>query len=340
MSTARDLPRFVLIGALLGVGLGVALQAGAGDGAEVRLPYRGFLTLDGQPAEGERAVTFRLHTGPDCNDCAVWSETQPVQLIGGRFGVSLGAVTPLADVAADAERLWLSLEVDGVALSGRQAIESVPHAVRTTGGSRLDVRGGLGLSGPATGVAAINPGGETVAFADGLAITQSLDLQGARLAEVGPAGGRPLVLDSGDIGLTYAGGLQLTDLRADELNVFDPSVVNGDLRVSGDAGGARTVNGFRLVGTQRIDDVRGVGFHPTRFEIGQRNRARFVFSGTTMTHQGGLLVGDLFVSEGALRSTVAPKVEVADGDCRGALVTAVRITAAGVVTVRCTATVN
>jgi hypothetical protein len=93
-----------------------------------RIVYEGSLVLDGAPAEGSLRVDFRLHSGATCTDCEVWHEQQTVQFYEGRFSVGLGDVQALESTLLDADKLYLSIDVEGTALAGRQVIEPVPFA--------------------------------------------------------------------------------------------------------------------------------------------------------------------------------------------------------------------
>jgi len=125
-----------LVGMVLGVFLGAGLIAQADNNrrtADVAdgpllIPYDGFLMLNNGAVDGEYNLSFHLYGGPTCTNCELWSETQTVQVHGGRFSVGLGAVQGLDAVILDGEKLYLGMDVDGTALGGRQAIEAVPFA--------------------------------------------------------------------------------------------------------------------------------------------------------------------------------------------------------------------
>lgn len=159
--TAVALTSLVLGGAGAALMLGQALadpSTSSVANTPYRLPYDGFLEIDGQRASGQVKIKFSLHeslTGA----AAPWTETQVVDVRDGRFSVGLGAATPIDLRILSADRLWLSLTIiedDGaggereVALAGRHQLEPMPHAAWTANTANFLVRGDLDVAGAAT----------------------------------------------------------------------------------------------------------------------------------------------------------------------------------------------
>lgn len=84
----------------------------------------------GVPLEGPYVLTFRLYDAATAGT-KIWEETQAnVPLAGGQFSVLLGQVTSL-DAVTWNQPLWIGLQVGtDPELSPRQAITSVPMALR------------------------------------------------------------------------------------------------------------------------------------------------------------------------------------------------------------------
>ena len=124
----------------------VALAAPARAETPAQLPVQGFLVdeASGEPVEGEHPVRLRLYAGAEDGD-ALWEETQPVEFVGGWFGASLGAVTPLSPGLFErAAPLWLGVRVgdDTEELSPRSARGGAPYALHAaTAGAVSDLDG-------------------------------------------------------------------------------------------------------------------------------------------------------------------------------------------------------
>ncbi len=85
--------------------------------------------VQGVALEGPYTLTFRLYDAATAGT-KVWEETQPdVPVTQGHFSVLLGSVTPLNQMDW-AQPCWLAILVNGEELLPRQAITSVPLAIR------------------------------------------------------------------------------------------------------------------------------------------------------------------------------------------------------------------
>jgi len=123
----------------------VTLAATARAETPAQLPVQGYLVDEAlsEPVEGEHPVRFRLYAEAVGGD-ALWEETQPVEFVGGWFGASLGAVTPLSPGLFErAAPLYLGVlvEDDDAELSPRSPLGGAPYALHaaTAGGvSDLD----------------------------------------------------------------------------------------------------------------------------------------------------------------------------------------------------------
>ncbi|MBI5496729.1 MAG: hypothetical protein HY904_17080 [Deltaproteobacteria bacterium] len=138
----------VVTAAVLGLGAWLFARAQALTGPSSTLPYEGFLENNGVPVQGNVDATFELYDDYNPADAnvgtRVWEETQAgVAVVGGRFAVALGSVTPLTAQATQAGRLFLAITVNGTTLQGRQALGSVPYSWRGVPGADFRVDGDL-----------------------------------------------------------------------------------------------------------------------------------------------------------------------------------------------------
>lgn len=125
------------------------------------LAYQGRLVgSDGRAVEGAKGLGFAIYPSADGGQ-ALWSETQQVGLSDGYYSVLLGKVAPLPAAVWNGPERWLELSVDGTPLFPRQAVASVPYAIRagasevTTGPSLVgtgnaDVPLGVAFAGSGT----------------------------------------------------------------------------------------------------------------------------------------------------------------------------------------------
>jgi len=159
-----------LFGALCFVAGGLMMSVGASFadnnmstqtilGADLIMPYDGYLMVDSTPITGTRTIKFDLYQADDAAALSVWSETQTVEMYNGRFSVGLGSSTSLTSTILDAEKLYLGMTIiendaQGnaveVELSGRQAIEPAPFAAWTGNSADMAVRGALAVAGVAS----------------------------------------------------------------------------------------------------------------------------------------------------------------------------------------------
>lgn len=133
------------------------------------VPYHGRIERHGAPFSGDVDMRFTLWSAAT-GGAARWSEEhspsagagrQRVTAYAGEFTAELGAydlggTTDLVDIVADAEPLWLSVEVrlpgasSYTALSGRQQLTAAPYAVWSGQGSALNVSGDVTVNGTLT----------------------------------------------------------------------------------------------------------------------------------------------------------------------------------------------
>lgn len=134
----RSMAAIAAVGLLL-VAAGVfAATSGPFQGEVVprQIPYRGFLERDGAPVTDRQVpMQFRLYTTEQGGGFQVWSESQLVSVEEGEFYVALGDTSAIPAELFAQPSLYLSVEVDGELLSGRQRLLTVPyahHAARAT----------------------------------------------------------------------------------------------------------------------------------------------------------------------------------------------------------------
>ncbi len=158
--------------AMLGAFLGNAALTYADNNAStstvlgngVVIPYDGYLMLDSAPVNTTgQVLQFDLYDSPS-GGVLQWSETQSVDINGGRFSVALGKGTKIASspgnatfeqVVLDAEKLYLNVLVQDntgafIELSGRQAIEATPFAAWSAHAADFNVAGQLDVQGDAS----------------------------------------------------------------------------------------------------------------------------------------------------------------------------------------------
>ncbi|MCA9551664.1 MAG: hypothetical protein KC933_16625, partial [Myxococcales bacterium] len=151
------------------IALAIALAPLSALGQEVRMPYEGFLT-DGEdlPVSGMIELDIRIYDTEE-GGAPLFEETQSTIVMGGYFGVEIGAVTPLAASLFDAQRpLFLGLALHGDSeFLPRPRLGFVPYAIHALTGPGAGVAGPPGPTGPpgadgADGVdGAIGPAGPT-----------------------------------------------------------------------------------------------------------------------------------------------------------------------------------
>ncbi|MBZ5524642.1 MAG: hypothetical protein LAP21_20580 [Acidobacteriia bacterium] len=118
-------------------GPGLAQPASGANNANRTISFSG--TVPGQP-DGALPVSFFIYSDQQ-SAAALWSETQTVQVTGGRYSALLGSENPKGIppelFAADSAH-WLGVEVNGK--EQRFLLVSVPYAMKAIDAERL---GGL-----------------------------------------------------------------------------------------------------------------------------------------------------------------------------------------------------
>jgi hypothetical protein len=84
---------------------------------------------DGAPLTGSHSLAFTLHDAETAGN-EVWNEEHSVEFEEGYYSIVLGTVAALEDLLFAGSTVWLQLSVDGVVLSPRQEVVSVPYALR------------------------------------------------------------------------------------------------------------------------------------------------------------------------------------------------------------------
>ena len=90
------------------------------------ITYQGQLMLEGSPAEGSTDMVFRLYDAQSGGEQIGSTLTRNgVNVSSGLFSVSLN----FGSGAFDGSQRWLEIEVEGAALSPRQAVSATPYAL-------------------------------------------------------------------------------------------------------------------------------------------------------------------------------------------------------------------
>lgn len=112
---------------------GIIALSGSADGAAVpeTIAYQGTLRSDGGAAiSGMRSIEFKIYDDPTTG-AVLWSETQSVAVVNGRFNVILGAVNPVSAAVFGGPETYLSLKVESDAeMAPRQKFSSVAYALK------------------------------------------------------------------------------------------------------------------------------------------------------------------------------------------------------------------
>lgn len=143
----RILRSLLNVSAALAMGASLSLapavfapSAASAQGVSDYMPYQGFLTTaTGEPLTGVVSLTFKLYEASD-SPAALWEETiNAVEVVNGAFSVHLGRVTPnMKTYITDGRAQYVSVAVDGAALSPRQRFGTQPYAFLAYNSSRLN----------------------------------------------------------------------------------------------------------------------------------------------------------------------------------------------------------
>lgn len=115
--------------------------------ADVMFTYQGRLEKDAVALEGDHQLRFTLYDGTTALTPVF--NFPSVQVVRGEFSVQLG---PLTSTMLASTALSIGVEVDGVALAGRQRINAVPYAMRGRGDGVFTVDNKLVVNGVTIGV--------------------------------------------------------------------------------------------------------------------------------------------------------------------------------------------
>lgn len=126
------------------LGLVIAATLALASTAHAQVPqtvtFSARITNGGAPLTGSHQLRFRLYTAVTGGDLR-WEENHgSMALDEGLVHVGLGAITPLTVTILNGAQLWVEVELDGVAMSPRLPLRSVPYAVRAGDTNQL---GGL-----------------------------------------------------------------------------------------------------------------------------------------------------------------------------------------------------
>lgn len=152
---------------LVAVGAAALLLAGAGIAAVARpaaqvvpleIPYEGTLEKDGAPVTNPSVpMQFQIYKG-ETDTTAVWSEQQTVSVQDGAFSVALGSASPIDQTVFNQPSLYLSINVDGQPLTGRQKLLTVPFARQAYAAEKAVVADLATRAENATNVDSVPPG--------------------------------------------------------------------------------------------------------------------------------------------------------------------------------------
>lgn len=143
LSAEIDLLHILLLTGLIGLGVGGVMSAQAftsgqnHNGLPSVIPYQGTLSRDGQPFNGNKTITFALYDAASGGSVLWSSNPRSVDVIGGKFSVTLGdASGPAIEPAVFREQaLYVAITIDGAELLPRQRIAPAPQAMVAGNGS-------------------------------------------------------------------------------------------------------------------------------------------------------------------------------------------------------------
>lgn len=146
MPIVRRVAELAVLGGMAGAAFGVVTHVSRADAdgnpATDAVPrvfaYEGRLEFNGQPFNGSASIAFSVYDGAGAAT-PVWTETQTIAVYNGSFSATLGTSTPLGNLAANADDLYVGITVDGVALAGRQRLVPAPFALWATTATNLQV---------------------------------------------------------------------------------------------------------------------------------------------------------------------------------------------------------
>jgi hypothetical protein len=150
----------ILLGLIVLGGVGYLANAGMNPNATRKVPYSGYLEMNGAPApSGDYEINFGLFSSAGGDDsclttdptaCGQWGESQTTTVSAGRFSVILGDGTgdTLDDSVIDTDQLFVGMAVKGpldndFVLLGKQEIVPVPLAARAAAANNYKVTGNL-----------------------------------------------------------------------------------------------------------------------------------------------------------------------------------------------------
>lgn len=115
-----------------------AAPAALAQGVPGSVTFTARLVDNGTPVTGNHSFSFALYD-VETGGTALWNEDQAgIPVNDGLVFVELGALTPLDAAVLDGGKLFLEVAVDGVTMSPRVAILSVPYAIRAGAAASAD----------------------------------------------------------------------------------------------------------------------------------------------------------------------------------------------------------
>ncbi len=187
--------------------------------------YEGYLVQGTGPVTNQAlSMTFTLHNCSmgNCTNYVVPPTPQSVNVSGGQFAVDLDVSSASANWIYDSPSgVYLGVSIDGAALNGRQKIQPVPYAVRSSEGYDFNVKRDLTVANNAT-CSQLN--------------VQNAGSPGIELRST--AGGTPFVDFSNDSGTDFDARIRLTgndelSLEGATLKTAAINVASGTVSVQG-----------------------------------------------------------------------------------------------------------
>lgn len=97
------------------------------------IPYQGTLSKDSQPFNGTQTMTFKLYTSPTDGIPRWTSNPRNVEVVGGKFAVTLGdsndTIQQLSPADFRRPSIYISVTIDNAELLPRQRIAPAPQAI-------------------------------------------------------------------------------------------------------------------------------------------------------------------------------------------------------------------
>jgi hypothetical protein len=133
--------RWLILGCLA---LCLLWSSWAGAQAPTTMAYQGrLMNASGTPIYGNTSVVFSIYAAAT-GGSSVWTETRTVSSdLNGVFTIDLGATTPLTTTVFDGTVRYLGIRIaaEATEMTPRQALSSVPYALRSGAGAPATIEG-------------------------------------------------------------------------------------------------------------------------------------------------------------------------------------------------------